>query len=130
MTERMSLYAKRYLFAGLLLGIMLASAVLGACGSAVDGPTLIYFRASTCPYCKEMTPVIDDIRDAYDRQLTVVYATIDEPEGKELAHRHGIIGYPTMLLLDSDGQEVGVLRGVVPKTLLVDMVDELIDQER
>jgi thiol-disulfide isomerase/thioredoxin len=77
-----------------------------------------------------MTPVIDEIRDAYDRQLTVVYATIDEPEGKELAQRHGIIGYPTMLLLSSDGQEVGVLRGVVPKTLLVDMVDELLDQEQ
>jgi thioredoxin 1 len=89
----------------------------------------MYFRASNCPYCKEMTPLVDEIRDAYGDRLTVVYATIDEPEGKELAHRHGIIGYPTMLLLNSDGEEVGVLRGVVPKAALEKMVDELLDRE-
>jgi thiol-disulfide isomerase/thioredoxin len=126
----MILFVKRYLFVGPLVVALLAATVLLACGSAGGGPTLMYFRASTCPYCKEMTPVIDEIRDTYDRQLAVVYATIDEPEGKELAHRHGIIGYPTMLLLNSDGEEVGVLRGVVPKTALVRMIDELLDQER
>jgi thiol-disulfide isomerase/thioredoxin len=126
----MILFVKRCLFVGPLLGIILSAAVLAACGTAGGGPTLMYFRASNCPYCKEMTPVIDEIRDTYDRQLEVVYATIDEPEGKELAHRYGIIGYPTMLLLNSDGEEVGVLRGVVPKTALVKMVDELLDQER
>lgn len=125
----MILFVKRYLFVGLLVVAMFAATVLLACGSAGGGPTLMYFRASNCPYCKEMTPLVDEIRDAYDRQLTVVYATIDEPEGKELAHRHGIIGYPTMLLLNSDGEEVGVLRGVVPKTALAKMVDELIEDQ-
>jgi thiol-disulfide isomerase/thioredoxin len=125
----MILLLKRYLFVGSLLGIILSAASLAACGSAEGGPTLMYFRASNCPYCKEMTPLVDEIRDAYGSRLAVVYATIDEPEGKELAHRHGIIGYPTMLLLNSDGEEVGVLRGVVPKTALEKMIDELLDQE-
>ena len=123
------MFFKRYLFVGPLLGIILFVALLAACGSEVGRPTLMYFRAYNCPYCKEMTPLVDEIRDAYGSRLTVVYATIDEPEGKELAHRHGIIGYPTMLLLNSDGEEVGVLRGVVPKTVLEKMVDELLDQE-
>ena len=126
----MILHAKPYLFVGSLLGILLAVATLAACDSTEGGPTLMYFRASNCPYCKEMTPVIDEIRDAYSRELKVVYATIDEPEGKILAHQHGIIGYPTMLLLDGEGEEVGVLRGVVPKTALVKMVDELLQQEQ
>ena len=123
------MFLKRYLFVGPSLGIILFAALLAACGSAEGGPTLMYFRASNCPYCKEMTPLVDEIRDAYGSRLAVVYATIDEPEGKELAHRHGIIGYPTMLLLNSDGEEVGVLRGVVPKTALEKMVDELLARE-
>lgn len=119
---------KRYLYVLLLLGIIVCTSSLVACDASGGDPTLMYFRASTCPYCKEMTPIVDEVRDAYRSRLRVVYATIDEPEGKELAHRYGIIGYPTMLLLNSDDDEVGVLRGVVPKTALVKMIDELLEE--
>jgi hypothetical protein len=55
-----------------------------------------------------MTPIVDEIGQKYGRQLDVVYAEVDQRQGQDLAKRHGIIGYPTILLLDSEGERAGL----------------------
>jgi thioredoxin 1 len=97
-----------------------------AAGQSANRPSLIYFRAANCPYCKQMTPVVNDVERAYGRQLAVTYAEVDSQEGKDLAKHHGIIGYPTILLLDSEGERIGLLRGVVPRSSLEQMIEELL----
>lgn len=125
---------KKHIFlVGALVVATLAVTVLVACGSlsspAGGRPTLVYFRASNCPYCKQMTPVVNEIEKKYGKQLNVIYAEVEQQQGKELAKQYGIIGYPTMLLLDSEGERVGLLRGVVPLLSLEQMVDDLLAEE-
>lgn len=76
-----------------------------------------------------MTPVVEELEGKYGRQLNVVYAEVDQQQGKDLARKHGIIGYPTILLLDSNGEQVGVLRGVVPLPSLEKALDGLLQKE-
>lgn len=77
-----------------------------------------------------MTPIVDEIEKEYGKSLDVVYAEVNLQKGKELASRYGIIGYPTILLLDSEGERFGILRGVVPRPNLEQMVDDLLQESQ
>jgi thioredoxin 1 len=128
------LLKKHIRFMRLLVLIVLTVAVLMACGNSPlqggERPSLVYFRIDNCPYCKEMTPIVDEIARQYGQQLDVVYAQVDRQDGKQLANQYGVIGYPTILLLDSEGERVGLLSGVVPRPALEKMVDELLQEGR
>lgn len=123
----------RTLLIGALLAAVLSAVVLSVCACSTsragNRPTLVFFRAANCPYCKQMTPVVEELEGKYGRQLNVVYAEVDQQQGKDLARKHGIIGYPTILLLDSNGEQVGVLRGVVPLPSLEKALDGLLQKE-
>jgi thioredoxin-related protein len=54
---------------------------------------------------------------------------MDQADGKELAKEYGIIGTPTLLLLDSDGNQVNVLRGALPPPLIKQAIADLVTQE-
>ena len=96
--------------------------------SSTDGPALLYFRSDSCAYCKEMTPVIDQICRRYRRQVNVVTVDLDRDEGKKVARRYRIIGTPTLLLLDREGHEVSVIRGTLPAAVIEQAVKDLADR--
>jgi thioredoxin-like negative regulator of GroEL len=73
-----------------------------------------------------MTPIVDGIKRQYRGQLNVVQVSMDETEGKELAREHGVVGAPTILLLDSDGNQVSILRGLLPPPLIRQAVEDLV----
>jgi thioredoxin-like negative regulator of GroEL len=75
-----------------------------------------------------MTPIVDGLRRDYKGQLDVVYAEIDEPDGKELAKQMGVVGTPTILLLDSHGEQVNALRGSFPASLIEQAIQEVLAQ--
>lgn len=96
--------------------------------SPTAGPTVLYFRSDTCPYCKEMTPVVDEIRRKYGRRVDFVYVDVGRDEGEKLGREHGVIGTPTLLLLDSEGRQVNVLRGTLPTPVIEQAVKDLVAQ--
>jgi thioredoxin-related protein len=73
-----------------------------------------------------MNPIVDGIAQKYKRHIDVVYVSVDESEGKELSRQYGVIGTPTFLLLDSEGNEVSVLRGSLPAPLIEQAIEDLI----
>jgi len=75
-----------------------------------------------------MNPIVDGIRQKYSRQLNVVYVSVDQSEGKELAREYGVIGTPTFLLLDDEGSQVNVLRGSLPAPVIEKAIEDLIAQ--
>ena len=60
------------------------------------------FEASWCQPCKNMSRVLDGIKE----QLTVPVEAIDIDENADMAKQYAIRGVPTMVLVDSDGKEV------------------------
>lgn len=71
---------------------------------------------------------MDGIKREYRGQLNVVYVDIDRADGKELAKEHGVMGTPTLLLLDDEGNQVNVLRGSLPPPVIKQAIEDLIAQ--
>lgn len=95
-----------------------------------DLPTLVFFRSDTCPYCKQMTPIVEGIRNTYRGELNVIVATLEEEKGRNLADQYGIVGFPVVLLLDRDGERVSRMQGVVPQPTLEQAVEKLIHPDK
>jgi thiol-disulfide isomerase/thioredoxin len=113
----------------ILIALAAAYLAYGASFAApTAGPTVLYFRSDTCPYCKEMTPVVDEIRRKYRSRVDFVYVNVGQDEGEKIAREHGIIGTPTLLLLDREGRQVNVLRGTLPTPVIEQAVKDLVAQ--
>jgi len=114
---------------GALVGL-LAAYVAYATWSATptEGPCLLFFRSDTCPYCKEMAPIVDGLRRKYGRQVDFVYVNVSEEGGERIGRQHGIIATPTLLLLDSDGHQMNVLRGTLPESVIEQAIVDLVAQ--
>jgi len=69
---------------------------------------------------------VDGIKRRYGRQIQVIYVSMDQQKGKEIAKEHQIVGTPTILLLDRDGNQVNILRGSLPPPLIEQAVVELL----
>ena len=75
-----------------------------------------------------MNPIVDGIEQKYKRQIDVVYVSVDQPDGQELARESGVIGTPTFLLLHSEATQANVLRGSLPAPVIENAIENLISQ--
>jgi len=99
--------------------------------AAVDKRFLIVdISASWCPFCRKMA------REAYtDREyinfsrsqvFMRLYADTDE-EGTRLARKFGVRSYPTILVLNASGQEIGRLMGARSAQNLIRELESIFD---
>jgi thiol-disulfide isomerase/thioredoxin len=90
----------------------------------LDGPTIVLFWASWCPYCKALMPHLQSIVDEYEGEIEVLALNFKEdedpvafladrgfdfhliPEAEEIAAEWGIKGTPGLFLVDSGGRAV------------------------
>jgi len=91
-----------------------------------DRPTLLFFYDENCPFCKELMPIVNGLEREYGRRLNVVYLNQGEEAARETARQYGVIGTPTIVLVNSDGEVVNVLRGTIPQPLIEDAVENLL----
>jgi thioredoxin-like negative regulator of GroEL len=75
-----------------------------------------------------MTPIVNGIKREYGRRLNVIYVSIDRPDGKEVAKQYGIVGAPTILLLDGEGNQADVLQGTFPPPLIEQAIKDRVAQ--
>jgi thioredoxin-related protein len=51
---------------------------------------------------------------------------MDRADGKEIAAKYGVVGTPTLLLLDSEGNRVSVLRGSLARVQIEQAIEDLL----
>jgi thiol:disulfide interchange protein len=76
-----------------------------------------------------MSPIVNEARKQYRGKVNYVDANLDQPSAKELAKEHGMIGYPILLFLDSEGNRFNVLRGVLPLSVVEQAFEDVIANE-
>jgi len=99
---------------------------------SLEGPTIILFWATWCPYCKALMPHLQSIVDEYDGQVQVValnFRDDDDPaaylaergysfrlilHSGEVAKSWGVKGTPGLFLADHSGRVV-FSRGAIPE---------------
>lgn len=78
-------------------------------------PVLLEFYSDSCVPCKQMSPILGDIEDAYEGRLIV--AKVNVNFDAELAQKYDVMASPTILFF-KNGEEVSRIRGLAGKSAL------------
>ena len=90
-----------------MLGIPLRFICAVACAVADPPETLYVFSGGKCPPCARLDyELLSDEVTADLQERKIALALVREWNGSELAERHHIAYYPTLLLINGEGQEV------------------------
>ena len=71
-----------------------------------DKRVVIDFVTTWCGPCKMMDRFVYSSQPIYEKSDDVIFLKLDGDDERELNKQYGIEAYPTVILLDSDGQEI------------------------
>lgn len=68
--------------------------------------TLMEFSSTGCAICKQMEPVLEEVKSFNSPKVNVVFLHIMKPENLALMKYYGISAVPMQILLDNQGNEI------------------------
>ena len=80
---------------------------------------LLKFYASWCAPCKNLTLVIEGVKD----QIDVEIQEVNIEEDFELSQQYGIRSVPTLVLVDDDGKEIKKVSGTMNENQFLQFID-------
>ncbi len=87
------------------------------------GITLLDFWAPWCAPCKAMAPVLEELADSLEGQVTIAIAKVNVDENPELATEFRVQSIPLLVLL-KDGKEIDRAVGMLPTDGLLKMIEK------
>ena len=86
-------------------------------------PTLVDFGANSCVPCRQLRPVLKDVRNEYSGKAEIL--VIDVYKYQDLAKEHKIMLIPTLVFFDAKGKEAFRHMGVLDKDKIVAKLKEI-----
>ena len=88
-------------------------------------PAILDFGRGTCVPCRQMMPVLDELREAYAGVVEVRYLDLAEQHNAERAREFGVKLIPTQVFVAADGAEVFRHEGFIPREAIEQKLREL-----
>tara|TARA_Y100000590_G_C15469894_1_gene919761 strand:- start:307 stop:687 length:381 start_codon:yes stop_codon:yes gene_type:complete len=70
---------------------------------------LVFYHMDGCGHCKKMKPEWDQF--VKNNTTSIATRSVEQGEARDEVTKHGITGFPTLLLLDSDGNKLDTYDG-------------------
>ncbi|MFH1122445.1 MAG: thioredoxin family protein, partial [Pseudomonadota bacterium] len=86
-------------------------------------PVLVDFGSNSCIPCRQLRPILQEIRKEQAGNLEVL--VIDIYKHQALAGQYRIQVMPTLIFFDSTGKEVFRHQGFMPKTALMEQLKKV-----
>ncbi|MBQ2696597.1 MAG: thioredoxin [Clostridia bacterium] len=86
-----------------------------------DKPVLVDFWASWCGPCRMVSPLIDQIAEAYQDKAIVGKVNVDEEA--PLAIRYNVMTIPTVIIF-KNGEIIDQVSGAYPKAQFEEMLEK------
>ncbi len=90
----------------------------------VETVTMLNAGAELCPPCREMEPILEDLRLEYEDRVHFPY--IDVRKQNDMARQLGIRTTPTQIFFDHTGKERYRHEGLMEKQAIRDILDNLL----
>ncbi|HBI90780.1 MULTISPECIES: thioredoxin [Sphingobacterium] len=83
---------------------------------------LVDFFATWCGPCQTMAPILQDVKEFYQEDLSII--KIDVDKNPKIASIYKVSGVPTFVLF-KNGQQVWRQSGMIPKMELHKLIDQV-----
>ena len=84
-------------------------------------PLVVDFWATWCGPCRKLSPLVDEIAQAYDGK--VKFAKVNVEESIETAKKYSISGLPSLLIF-KNGESVERMTGLMPKSTIISNIEK------
>lgn len=91
-----------------------------------DLPVIVDFWAEWCAPCSMIAPVVEQISEEYEGKIKVGKLNVDE--NQVTAGKYQVMAIPTLLFFNG-GKLVDRVAGVVPKKILVEKIEKILEEK-
>lgn len=94
--------------------------------AATGMPQMIKFSAPMCSDCQNMAEVLREVQPLYKDKVQFVEISVSQnsPEAQEMIKKYNVKLVPTMVFINSNGEQIARVEGSMPKEKLIEYLEK------